>query len=872
MTFTGNIDAGTLDLTSNKGSISLVGTVRGGTLGSNLVANAPEGNISVDGAGNDIFAIAGVTYKDEFRLKDTRNNFSVFGAVTGLGANPTAVIDVFNGNLTLDTATSKFTFSNGGRLELGARDIGNPASGNLDLGAAPINVGSAAVSLTATSKIEGLADITAKTLDVSAGTARFEGNITATQRLDANAAGDMNFTRNVSSERLTLNSLGGSISAISPVNTNLFVSNTPGGDVRLLNSANNILSIGDVTFDRNFTLETSSIGLAISGKVTGGPVSKATIVASNGGINLVSGSRITVSGNGGLLRLVGNSFANFSDTNALVANNGARWLIYTPSPDVTSLGALVPDFRPVFGVAWPTVVPNTPPTNGSRAVHASADPAGGGGGPDLTAATRVGGYSVANFMEGYPPKLAPVAGVVTMNPIQAAIASAHSEVREALAAAAPSWGTLTDAALNAMINAGTRAGELGLPYQIRRPAPGLREGPVIAQRLGAGADALMTVVMDDGRIFNVPRGGRVASDGDGGFKVLSAEDPVAVELGRGRGSLIIAGQVADGKPDPTGSINYQDSDRTVADSIINRKVDVVLATQFIKRVTLSDGRVVKVSTFPQGTLAAQSGLGGFVDSLEMAAMAKASGLSLADVNAMVAAGGGNLTPGVVAAMVAAGGGNMNGQRIASMVAAGGGNMVAAGAGNFLSASAVAQIFNAMVAAGAGNMVAAGGMNFAPQAVQSLVAAGGLNLTAREVATLIGNDGSTLIGNDGSTLIGNDGSTLIGLDGSTLIGLDGSTLIGNDGSTLIGLDGSTLIGLDGSTMIGDAGSTLINRVTASLVAAGGLNLVAAGGLNLVAAGGLNLVAAGGMNLNAIRAGELVNSGSFGGSLGTFGGFK
>ena len=68
LTFSGNIDSNSLDLTSTKGAIALTGNVTGGTVGGILVASAPQGNIRANAAGNDIFATAGVTPTRQLRV------------------------------------------------------------------------------------------------------------------------------------------------------------------------------------------------------------------------------------------------------------------------------------------------------------------------------------------------------------------------------------------------------------------------------------------------------------------------------------------------------------------------------------------------------------------------------------------------------------------------------------------------------------------------------------------------------------------------------------------------------------------------------------------------------------------------------------
>ncbi len=95
------------------------------------------------------------------------------------------------------------------------------------------------------------------------------------------------------------------------------------------------------------------------------------------------------------------------------------------------------------------------------------------------------------------------------------------------------------------------------------------------------------------------------------------------------------------------------------------------------------------------------------------------------------------------ALVAAGGGNVTPAGPATLVAAGGGNLVG------LDGSTLVAVKDAKV------IGAAGQFDIGP-AKSEIAAAGGVKL--------IGNDGSTLIGNDGSTLIGNDGSTLVDAGG------------------------------------------------------------------------------------------------------------
>ncbi len=866
MTFSGNVNSNNLNLTSSTGSISLTGNVTGGTVGGILVASAPQGNISVNGTGNDIFAIAGVTYKDEFRLSDSANGFSVFGAVTALGANPTAVISAANGPLTLEI-DSKFVFSGGGgRLELSSTSATNPATGKINI-RSPINIGGAGIGLVATGNIEGTGNITANTLDVLAGTLGLSGDITATQRLDATSIGNMTLSGNVNSNRLTLASSGGSISLIGNVTTGIFAANAPAGNVFVGGPNNNILTVADVTYDSDFKLNSSGLGLIVSGTVDGGPVSSATIEVRNGGLALAPGSKFIFGGASGLLKLFSDtSFENLAGTNALIPENGARWLIYSPSPAVTTLGGLQPDGRELYSVNYPFVPPNSGDTFGSRAVHASSDPfAAIASGPNLNAATSVGGYNTLNVLDGVlPPPLPTLTGLGLLNPFEAVAASAHLAARnelEALINDGPQgvfFRARTDGSLDATINAASRANELGLPYQIRAAAANSRDGDLIVARPISADGSRITVIMDNGEVFNVPFGGRVVADGNGGVKVLGEESPglAATILARGTGSVVIAGQTSDS------DIGYKDSVRLDISAAINRNVDAQLAAKFLKRVPLPSGGMVTISTIQPG-LRDQSGIGGRVSQAQIYAMADASGLSPDDVSAMVAAGGGNLLPGVIAAMVAAGGGNMTGDRIARMVAAGGGNMVAAGGGNLLSANAVAQILTAMVAAGGGNMVAAGGGNMvaagggnlAAQA-QQLVAAGGMNLNAQRIAALVGNDGASLIGNDGGTLVGNDGASLIGNDGGSLVGNDGASLIGNDGGSLIGNDGGTLI----------------SRLTAGLVAAGGLNLIGNDGGTFAARSGsligldsATLLGRGGNVLGRISAGDLVNSGAFGGGF-------
>jgi len=710
--------------------------------------------------------------------------------------------------------------------------------------------------------LQGAGAISAATMNAfsSTGSITLSGDLTA-QTLTASApGGSIALGGNLTAQTLTVSTSGGSINLSGRVNAASLGLNAPGGNVFVDNNANNIVTLTGANYNEQFRLRDSVGGMSVTGFVDGGAASSGQIEVRGGNLVLQQGAKVFFGGANRDFRLFSDTgFVNLAGPDALVPENGGRWLIYAPSPQVTQLGGLTAPFT-FFSLNYPEV----PATNGNTLVYASARP---GAQTNTTATTNeVTNAAIDDVERAFLPRPA-LFRLASIDSPQ----STFDRISEQLALISRRSGSIFDAprdealAFVDAIEAFVNFLDTELPIAAARADQFQGQLNQINDTLDGRMTRLMAGLATGGIVRGIPELKRRVEG-----------------LLEGSSSMADVAGIADSLMEDIGILqkSYVDAASELRLQAQRRAADQVIASAKNYAggdiVRADNGRpiIVPASPFPliedppgSGVYAIQSifvmrqygySLDNRISTNEINAIVAAGGgnISFGEVSRIVAAGGGNFSPGVVAGIVAAGGGNLTSNQISGIVAAGGGNIRDPLTMNsILSATIVAAGAGNIVAAGAGNIVAAGGGNIVAAGGGNIVAAGGLNLVAAGGMNLIGQDGGSIVAAGGGNIVAAGGGNIVAAGGLNFTANAIANIVAAGGGNITAAGAQNILA---SGIVAAGGLNLIGLDGGSIVAAGGGNIVAAGGGNIVAAGGGNIVAAGGGNIVAAGAGNVMQA--------------
>jgi hypothetical protein len=728
-------------------------------------------------------------------------------------------------------------FESAGTLSISDAELDRIAAGNVTIGSA-----THAGNITVDGSITRPASTTYGALTLETDGALFvNGDVElGTGALTLNSRNTISAFANVTASAVSATSRSGSALLNGRLRVGSLAATASNGNVSANNDRNEIGALGAILFNNQFNLKDSAGGLTTTGLIDGGASSNATIEVRGGQLVLNPGTKIFFSGAGNDLRLFSDTgFTNNVDSSVLVPENGARWLIYSPSAAVTTLGGLAPNFT-LTGVSFPERPVNS--GNGVLFVTGSAAPTGGTGGgstgtgtagvapPPGATGTAASGLDETSDMQGFvfrPVALQFQGTPPTMESAAAALRTLGRVDLDRAAADSPDF--------RAFVNAMGAVNDSLVDYRLRLTrliakdeSIMIGEQAAFLKRMVTNVDDAMNKVSTAFTRFFV--GDDMTANRLRAVALNALTDPIQLmqEVDRLEG-------LNQGQRDRAARLEAEAAQRArdaaIAAAEAKLQADIAEAKRVRaleaarKSVVISGGRLIFV---PNGSelqydrerlpifnapTAEELGLGQTIGTAEIQRMARASGgrLTEEDVRKIVNAGGNKITPGVIAAIISAAGSTI----------------VSGGAGN-LTQNQV----NAIIAGGAGNLT---------RAAQFAVISAGI--ISSDGASLLGNDLAGIIAGGGGNIISNDGASLLGQDGAGIISggagnfttemasfiTNGVIPPGNIAAIIAGGGGNINPGAAGNIVSGGAGNfNVLSGMVAGLISPGERAAIVSGG--------------------------------------------
>jgi filamentous hemagglutinin family protein len=670
------------------------------------------------------------------------------------------------------------------------------------------------------------------------------GNVDlGTAALTLRSRGTISAFADIAAGALDATSVAGSALLNGALTLDSFAASAINGNVSASNNSNSIGQLGAVLYNNAFNLKDSAGGLRTTGIIDGGASSNATIEVRGGRLVLDSGTKIFFSGAGNELRLFSDTgFTNNVDASVLVPENGARWLIYSPSAAVTTLNGL--SGFTVDGVTFPAPPPagNT----GNGVLFASSTGGGtsaGGATSGVTAPPGTSGTASTGADELSDQQQFVFRPVVTaFQGFDVTLRSASDTLRR-MAAYDLDRLPADSARFNEFINAMTAASTALASQRQRLEALIANEElkrimlPEQVEFLGRRITDIDTAVKKVSTAFTAFFTGARTANSLRATTLNALSDPLALLGEINRIEYMYEDQVArEARLEQARLQRVAEAEakaaRERAAALAQQRAQEVLAKAEQaagKSVVLRDGRRIFVpsgfetagTTFDaQGRPFTQ--LGGIAGAMAVglgqplgmnerkAIAASAGNLSLEEVSNIVDAGGGYLTPGVIAAIISGGAGNLTANQISAIISGGGGNLAG---GNLRPDTQFAIISAGIISGGGGNIISGGAGNLIGQDGAGIISGGAGNFTTEMVSRITG---GRISAENVAAIISGGAGNLIRVDAAGIISGGAGNLIGQDGAGIISGGGGNLLGQDGAGIIsGGAGN--LQLISAGIVA-------------------------------------------------------